>query len=40
MKYFPYAFVAYLIIGGIWIAVQNHRLLVASRGFPELAQDA
>ena len=40
VKYFPYMFGAYFILGGIWIAVQNHRLLVASRGFPELAQDA
>jgi amino acid transporter len=40
VMYFPYAFLVYLIGGGIWIAVQNYRLLVASRGFPELAQDA
>lgn len=40
VKYFPYMFGAYFIAGGIWIAIQNHRLVIASRGFPELAQDA
>jgi amino acid transporter len=40
VKYFPYMFGAYFILGGIWIAFQNHRLVIASRGFPELAQDA
>ena len=40
VKYFPYAFLVYLIGGGIWITIQNYRLVVASRGFPELAQDA
>jgi amino acid transporter len=40
VRYFPYMFGAYFILGGIWIAFQNHRLVVASRGFPELAQDA
>ncbi len=39
--FFPYIFVAYLIVGGAWIAYQNRRLVIASRGFPtELAQDA
>ncbi len=40
VKYFPYMFAAYFIIGGIWIAIQNRRLLIASRGFPEAVQDA
>lgn len=40
VKYFPYMFAAYFLIGGIWIAYQNRRLVIASRGFPELAQDA
>ena len=40
VKYFPYMFAAYFIVGGIWIAFQNRRLVIASRGFPELAQDA
>ncbi len=40
VSYFPYMFGAYFILGGIWIAFQNHRLVIASRGFPELAQDA
>jgi amino acid transporter len=40
VKYFPYIFGTYFIIGGIWIAVQNQRLLIASRGFPEMARDA
>ena len=40
VKYFPYMFAAYFILGGIWIAYQNRRLVIASRGFPELAQDA
>ena len=31
---------AYFVIGGIWIGVQNQRLLIASRGFPEMARDA
>jgi amino acid transporter len=42
VKYFPYMFAAYFIIGGIWIAYQNRRLVIASRGFPEMVpvQDA
>ena len=40
VKYFPYMFAAYFIVGGLWIAYQNRRLVIASRGFPELAQDA
>jgi len=40
VKYFPYMFATYFIIGGIWIGVQNQRLLIASRGFPEMARDA
>jgi amino acid transporter len=40
VKYFPYMFAAYFIIGGIWIAYQNRRLVIASRGFPEAVQDA
>jgi amino acid transporter len=40
VKYFPYMFAAYFILGGIWIAFQNRRLLIASRGFPEAVQDA
>jgi amino acid transporter len=40
VKYFPYMFGVYFIIGGIWIGVQNQRLLIASRGFPEMARDA
>jgi hypothetical protein len=42
VKYFPYLFVAYLIIGGAWITFQHRRLLIASRGFPDMvpAQDA
>ncbi len=40
VKYFPYMFAAYFIIGGIWIAFQNRRLVIASRGFPEAVQDA
>jgi amino acid transporter len=40
LKYFPYMFVAYLIVGGAWIVVRHRRMLIASRGFPELAQDA
>lgn len=40
LRFFPYAFGLYLVVGGIWIAFQNHRLVVASRGFPALAQDA
>ena len=37
LKYYPYCFVAYLIIGGAWIAFQNRRLVIASRGFPDMA---
>jgi hypothetical protein len=35
-------FAAYFIVGGIWIAYQNRRLVIASRGFPEMVpvQDA
>jgi amino acid transporter len=40
VKYFPYMFAAYFIAGGIWIAYQNRRLVIASRGFPEAVQDA
>lgn len=40
MLYFPYAFLVYFALGGVWIAFQNRRLVIASRGFPELAQDA
>ena len=40
VEYFPYMFGAYFILGGAWIAFQNRRLVIASRGFPELAQDA
>lgn len=40
VKYFPYMFAAYFVVGGIWIGVQNQRLLIASRGFPEMARDA
>ena len=40
VKYFPYMFAAYFIIGGIWITYQNRRLVIASRGFPEAVQDA
>jgi amino acid transporter len=40
VKYYPYLFVAYLIIGGAWIMVQHRRMLIASRGFPEMTQDA
>jgi hypothetical protein len=40
VKYFPYMFAAYFIAGGIWIAFQNRRLVIASRGFPEAVQDA
>jgi hypothetical protein len=40
VKYFPYMFAAYFIIGGLWIAFRNRQLVIASRGFPELAQDA
>lgn len=40
VNYFPYAFLIYFILGGAWIAYQNRRLVIASRGFPELAQDA
>jgi amino acid transporter len=38
--YFAYAFLVYFAIGGAWIAFRNHQLVIASRGFPELAQDA
>ncbi|MDE8349387.1 MAG: APC family permease [Acidocella sp.] len=37
VKYYPYLFVAYLIIGGAWIMWQHRRLLIASRGYPDLA---
>ena len=40
VRYFPYLFAAYFIIGGIWIAWRDRQLLIASRSFPELAQDA
>jgi len=40
VKYYPYLFVAYLVIGGAWIAYQHRRILIASRGFPTSAQDA
>jgi amino acid transporter len=42
VKYFPYMFAAYFIIGGIWITIQNRRLVIASRGFPDMVpvQDA
>jgi amino acid transporter len=40
LKYFPYIFVAYLIIGGAWIVFQHRRMLIASRGFPVNVQDA
>jgi amino acid transporter len=40
VKYFPYMFLTYFVLGGIWIGVQNQRLLIASRGFPEMARDA
>lgn len=40
VNYFPYAFLVYFIAGGIWIAYQNRRLVIASRGFPEAVQDA
>jgi amino acid transporter len=36
VKYFPYLFVAYLIIGGAWIVFQHRRLLIASRGFANM----
>jgi amino acid transporter len=36
VKYFPYLFVAYLIIGGAWIIFQHRRLLSLSRSFPEM----
>ncbi len=38
--YFPYAFLIYFALGGAWIAFRNHQIVIASRGFPELAQDA
>jgi hypothetical protein len=38
--YFPYAFLVYFALGGAWIAFRNHQIVIASRGFPELAQDA
>lgn len=37
LKYYPYLFVAYLIVGGAWIMWQHRRLLIASRGYPDLA---
>jgi amino acid transporter len=40
VKYFPYMFATYFIIGGIWITYQNRKLVIASRGFPEAVQDA
>jgi len=40
VSYFPYMFAVYFVLGGAWIAFQNRRLVIASRGFPELAQDA
>jgi amino acid transporter len=40
VKYFPYMFAAYFIVGGLWIAFQNRRLVIASRGFPDAIQDA
>jgi amino acid transporter len=40
VKYFPYMFAAYLIIGGAWIVFQHRRMLIASRGFPANIQDA
>jgi amino acid transporter len=36
LKYYPYLFVAYLIIGGAWISLQHRRMLIASRGFPDM----
>jgi amino acid transporter len=33
VRYFPFLFLAYLIIGGSWIVFQHRRLLIASRGF-------
>ncbi len=33
IKYFPYAFALYIIIGGVWIAFQHRRLTLAGRGF-------
>lgn len=36
VKYYPYLFAAYLIIGGSWIVFQHRRLLTASRAFPEM----
>jgi amino acid transporter len=40
VKYYPYLFVAYLVVGGAWIVFQHRRMLIASRGFPSAAQDA
>jgi hypothetical protein len=40
VKYFPYLFLAYLIIGGIWIRFRHSRL-PASAGFELMGpQDA
>jgi amino acid transporter len=36
VKYFPYLFVAYLIIGGAWIVLQHRRIAIASRGFTNM----
>lgn len=42
LKFFPYVFVGYLIVGGIWITMQHRKIAIASRGFPNLvsARDA
>ena len=37
---FPLCLPGLFRLGGAWIAFQNRRLVIASRGFPELAQDA
>ncbi len=36
IKYFPYMFGAYFILGGIWIAFRNHQLAGANGGLPKL----
>lgn len=37
VEYYPYLFVLYLLVGGAWIIFQHRRLLIASRGFPDMA---
>ncbi len=37
LMYYPYVFVAYLAIGAAWIIFQHRRLLLASRGMPDMA---